>query len=806
MLCAAAVMCAACPAPSSVTLDASRDATVRIDSAPLRVVVDDRSGHHLVDLRGLSLATDFYYEETQILPGWDGYRESLEKSHTVTSGTIVDSDAAHATVQFAGDVTGTLNVRVEGARVRLSVALKPLRANVTQQTSMQFALAADEGFFGLGERFASLNHRGQSLYAWAEEGGLPTGEDPAVAVGGPNPNGPSMTYFPVPFMISSAGWAMHMDTTLRTHLHLGDEHDDAWRLAVGGSAFDVVVYAGTPLETLDMYTADTGRPMLPAPWVFGPRRRVSPGQQVGGVDEWRLLRDRHVPTTGLDDAVHFLPHLSQAGHEAELSAWTHQLHAAGYKIMAYNNPYVSKSESSAAEDFAYGKAHGLFLLNFQNDIGETFFISGRPQTIATIDLTNPEAVAWFQSLLKRTLDLGYDGWMHDFGEYVVRDWHAHDGSTGESLHNRFPVLSAKAAFDVLERERPGDYLFFVRSGYAGSQAYVPAVWGGDAEADFDDTQGLPSAVRSGLNLGMSGVPYWGSDGTGFKCLTNAVRDKEVYLRWAQLMAVSPIMMEQNACSNPLDQGRTKWTLWSDDETTVTYAALARLHTRLLPYFLVLAEQAHRSGIPLMRQPFLLHPDIARARLVDDAYYLGPSLYVAPVVRRGETVKHTWLPPGRFVDLDDGHVYQSDGTTEVDIPAPLSKLPLLLVSDQLLPLLDSTIETLGETDDIRVVTPSKVQGVLDVMVALSADGHARMTLADGTALDVQMTGAPDTTLAAAQDIAACARCQVTDTFGDVVRVKANSALAADDTVVVGGVSLRASGGPMRRVRWTLLRLP
>src|SRR5262249_29956789 len=161
-----------------------------------------------------------------------------------------------------------------------------------------------------------------------------------------------------------------------------------------------------------------------------------------------------------------------------------------------------------------GKEHGFFLKDGSDDApAPTFFISGKPQTLATIDLTNDDAVAWFQTLLQRTLDLGYDGWMHDFGEYVGRSWRAHDGSNGTELHNPFPVLSAKAAHDFLERARPNDYLFFVRSGGAGTQQYVPAVWGGDAEATFDDTQGIPSSLRSGLNLGMTGVPYWGSDGT-----------------------------------------------------------------------------------------------------------------------------------------------------------------------------------------------------------------------------------------------------------------------------------------------------
>ncbi len=785
---------AAC-APASVDVGER----VRVETDPLRVVIATADGGELV-LQGVHRGADFYYEEPQILPGWDGYRESVKTWQLVEGADVVEADDAHAVVETDG---GTLTVREDGPRVRLSFALEPETAGVPAKTSLTFGMSGDEGFFGLGERFAEVNHRGKGLYTWAEEGGLGGGEDPVGAAGSPFPNGPSMTYFPVPFFLSSAGYAVHLDTTVRTEVHLGDESPRHWRAAVSAADFDVVVYAAPPLQALDMYTEDTGRPMIPAPWVWGPRRRVDALDD----DEWHRLRDSHVPTTGIDDAVHFLPHLSQAGREDELRAWTSRLHDAGFKVMAYNNPYVSMSEASAAADFGFGRDHGFFLTDDSGAPAQTFFISGTPQTLATVDLTDDDAVAWFQSLLKRTLDIGYDGWMHDFGEYTGRAWHAHDGSTGESLHNRFPVLSAKAAHDLLERERPDDYLFFVRSGGSGTQAFVPAVWGGDAEATFDDTQGIPSALRSGLSLGMSGVPYWGSDGTGFKCLTNYPRDKEVYLRWAELMAVSPIMMEQNACSNPLDPGRTKWTLWSDEETTETYAKMARLHTRLQPYFEVLARQAHETGVPVMRHPFLVHPDAVLARDVDDAFYLGPSLYALPIVRRGETAKSAWLPPGRFVDLDDGAVYEGDGLRDVVIPAPLTKLPLLVVENQLVPMLDASIETLGATDDPAIVTPDKVADRLDVVVALGPGGAAEMTLTDGTLLSAHATASKVTgpLAPAGDDLEGCARCFAVDRFGDVERIRANGALAADDTVLVDGVELRATG-PVRRVRWTVLRMP
>jgi len=75
--------------------------------------------------------------------------------------------------------------------------------------------------------------------------------------------------------------------------------------------------------------------------------------------------------------------------------------------------------------------------------------------------------------------------------------------------------------------------------------------------------------------------------------------------------------------------------------------MARLHTRLLPYFPALAIEANRSGVPIMRHPFLYHPRDPEAWKVGSAYRLGASLWTAPVVERAATTTDTWLPPGKF---------------------------------------------------------------------------------------------------------------------------------------------------------------
>ena len=96
--------------------------------------------------------------------------------------------------------------------------------------------------------------------------------------------------------------------------------------------------------------------------------------------------------------------------------------------------------------------------------------------------------------------------------------------------------------------RGDDFMFFARAGYAGTQAVAPVIWSGDPAASFDDEKGLPAQVRAGINAGLSGMPFWGSDISGYACLNDPPPDKEVYLRWAEFGALSSDMHDENACA------------------------------------------------------------------------------------------------------------------------------------------------------------------------------------------------------------------------------------------------------------------
>ncbi len=696
------------------------------------------------------------------------------------------------------DSTLRVEARVDGAEPRA--------------VSAAFATPADEAFLGFGERFNRTDQRGVSVYSWAEEGGVGTGEGDPAGPGNPAPNGEAMTYYPVPFFVSTRRYAFWLDSTWRNTYDLATEHDDAWRVWHIGPSLAYEVYVPIPgderpwpYHLVDLFTARTGRPMIPPAWTFGPRRRIGRNDMALGVPEIQAMRDEDLAITAVDDAVHFLPAGSHVGREDDLRAWVAEARGLGYRVCGYYNSLLADTaDNPLRAEVDRGLDNGWFLMDPRGGPSVVELISGSYLPVLQVDFTSEEATEWYQSMFDWALDLGYSGWMYDFGEYVQPRSVGANGMTGEELHNLYPVLYDRAVHEVMESgPQAGDWLAFARAGYTGSSQWVPIVWSGDPAASFEDSDGLPSMVRAAVNMGVSGVPHWGGDIGGFHCASDggAAADGELLARWIQQGSMTSCMMDQSACSFNID-GVDKATIWDAPEALESWRVYGRLHTRLFPYLWSLAHEANATGAPVVRHVFFEHPDRPDLAGADDVHYLGPAILVAPVVERGARDKTVTLPEGRYVDWRDGTLVE--GGREVTLAAPLEQMPLLLRDGYLVPLLDPTIDTLSEEDHAEVVGPADVADVYDVAGVLSTDsGEARFELADGGTLAATLDGAfaaPALTEAAdAAELSTCTPgCYLTEDLGaGVTRVRITH---DGGTLDAGGLHLASDTG--RRARWDL----
>jgi alpha-glucosidase len=354
-------------------------------------------------------------------------------------------------------------------------------------------------------------------------------------------------------------------------------------------------------------------------------------------------------------------------------------------------------------------------------------------------------------------------------------------------------------------------MFFARAGGVGSQAYAPVVWSGDPSSSFDDVKGLPANVRAGLNAGMSGFPFWGSDISGYTCLNDPPADKEVYLRWAEFGALSTDMHDENACAAAPAGSPPKWTLWSDTETTTVYGQYASLHTRLFPYTYAAAQEAVQTGVPIMRHPILFYPGESGAIAAQFDYFFGPSLYVAPVVERGQTSRSLWLPPGQWVDW--WTMAEQAGDAIITREAAVDVLPLYQRSGSIVPMLDPSIATLAPATTPGIVTLSDVAGILDLRTVLDPTApSAQASLADGTTLQGTLgQGIPALPPGAAtvdeSDLSTCQLCGRLDPLpGGATRLRVTAGPTNIQTLKAGSVTLGHAAPSPLRARWDVVVLP
>jgi alpha-glucosidase/alpha-D-xyloside xylohydrolase len=203
-----------------------------------------------------------------------------------------------------------------------------------------------------------------------------------------------------------------------------------------------------------------------------------------------------------------------------------------------------------------------------------------------------------------------------------------------------------------------------RNGYAGMQRYG-WLWSGDVLSTWKT---LAAQIMVGINTGLCGIPWWGTDIGGF--VPTKEFTAELFLRWFQFSAFCPLFR---------GHGRT-WKLrlpwgWnmgdygpaemSPEKAMTILPKPEDLHNpvvedvcrkylntryRLLPYLYSTAAETHATGTPLMRALWLQYPNDTQLSTVSDAYMFGPDLLVAPVLESGAQERAVYLPQGDWWDF------------------------------------------------------------------------------------------------------------------------------------------------------------
>jgi len=208
----------------------------------------------------------------------------------------------------------------------------------------------------------------------------------------PFPHGEAMSYYPVPFFVSTRGYGFWLDTTWRSEMNFATARADAWRAWQVGPAMAYEIYLPHPGDArpwpyhlIDAFTVRTGRPMRPPAWAFGPRRRINRGNMQAGVSEIQAMRDRDLAITTADDALHFFPAGDHVGNEDALRAWVSAAGALGHHVDGYYNSMLStRADSPLLPLVASGESAGYFLARADGTRPDVWVLTGPASNVIRI--------------------------------------------------------------------------------------------------------------------------------------------------------------------------------------------------------------------------------------------------------------------------------------------------------------------------------------------------------------------------------------------------------------------------------------
>ena len=528
----------------------------------------------------------------------------------------------------------------------------------TGKTYMSDSLMLDVGecVYGLGERFAAYVKNGQSIDMWNADGGTAS----------------EQTYKNIPFYMTNRGYGIFVEDTSDVSFEVASEKVERVQFSAEGETivYDVI-YGGTPKAVLDGYTALTGRPALLPAWSFGLWLSTS---FTTNYDEKTAtsfiqgMEDRDIPLSVFHFDCFWMKGFNWCDFTWDEETFPDPVgmlkryHDRGLHLCCWINPYIGQ----ASPLFREGMEHGYLLKKTNGDVWQTDLWQAG---MGILDVTNPDARAWYCDHLRKILRMGVDCLKTDFGERIpVRDIAYYDGKDPLHMHNYYTFLYNKMVFDLLKEERgEGEAILFARSATAGSQQF-PVHWGGDNSASYIS---MAETLRAGLSMSHSGFGFWSHDISGFEQTAPA----DVYKRWAAFGLLSSHSRLHGSSSY-----RVPWLF--DEESCDVVRKFTRLKCRLMPYLYGAAVEAHEHGTPMMRPMMLEFPDDPACDTLDRQYMMGESLLVAPVFHADSHVDY-YLPDGQWTSLLDGRKVQG-GHWQRETHDFLS-LPLMVRPGTVLPM-------------------------------------------------------------------------------------------------------------------------
>ena len=654
------------------------------------------------------------------------------------------SDFSWAVIPGANEPKGTLAVKDEGASlvastpdVHVRIEKHPLRVVFLDASDQVItedaphhpmsvmqngfrvdkAMPDDEHYFGLGDKAGPLDRRDMAFtnwnvdaYAWQES------TDPL--------------YKTIPFFLGlrkGRAYGIFLDNTWRSWFDFGKRGRDVYSFGSDGGDLDYYFIDGPqPKSVLSRYADLTGKTPLAPIWSLGfQQSRYSYYPESRVYEVARTFRREKIPADviylDIDYQKDNRPFTIDRARFPNFEKMVADLGRQGFKVIVITDLHIAKAAESGYKPFDEGAAGNDFV---HNPDGSVYVGFVWPGDSVFPDFTWAPARAWWGTLYRDFVSMGIAGFWNDMNEPSVFRTPAktmpldtvHRVDSGGvashlEVHNVFGMQNSRATYEGLRKLQGNSRPFVLtRATYAGGQRFA-ASWTGDNSSTWNHYR---MSVPTLLNLGLSGYPMVGDDIGGFR----GSPSPELLTRWIELGAFNPIFRDHSE-KGTLDQ--EPWVHGAD------HVAIRRRYIetryRLMPYLYTLAEEAARTGLPLMRPLWLEYPDLEAYYTNDRMFLLGRDLLVQPKLDETLDPLEIVVPPGLWYDYWTGERWH--GTQKRKAATALGELSVLVRGGSIVPH-QAAVQSTSETP----------RGPLELRVYPGPDCHDSLYMDDGNTFNYE----------------------------------------------------------------------
>ena len=542
----------------------------------------------------------------------------------------------------------------------------------------------DEHVYGTGEIFSEFDLRGKKVNCWVAEhiNAMQVAKKLVKQVFGLRDSTHKQrfsnyeTYYAQPTFLSSQKYFFHTFATARCEFDFTDKYSHTVKIdEIADFCFG---FGDTFDDTLSELSLTLGRqPELPD-WVYDGEilgiqggtdvmmkkvdTALSNNMAVNGVwiQDWE---GRRVTAVGKQLFWNW-------EHDSELypdlPEKIKELNEKGIKVLGYCNTFLAVEKPL----YKYASEKGYCV---KDKDGKDYYVTITTFPAAIVDLTNPEACEWLKGIIKKNMiDFGFSGWMADFGEYLPTDAVLYSGENAELVHNTWPARWARLNREAVEEAgKLGEIMFFTRAGYSETPKYSTMMWNGDNHVDFSVDFGLPSVIPAMLSLTCSGYGLSHSDIGGYTTFFNLKRSEELFMRWCEMNAFSPVLRGHEGLNPDLN------SQFDASERVLSHGAMySNIHKKLKPYLKQAVKYNAEKGVGVVR-PLFFYYDEEKAYTEAYEYLLGRDILVCPVLRPKAHNRKVYLPEDSWIHLWSGREYRGGEHT---VPAELGEIPVFIRKD------------------------------------------------------------------------------------------------------------------------------